>query len=98
MSKELRISFIDFSIELDEKTQVIYDRISKLINNSKNENLRALLLNLQKGIIDPMEVQANIVALQNYLLSEEAINLTDTEKEDLQRIVNELSDSTTISA
>lgn len=98
VSKELRISFIDFSIELDEKTQVIYDRISKLINNSKNENLRALLLNLQKGIIDPMEVQANIVALQNYLLSEEAINLTDTEKEDLQRIVNELSDSTTISA
>lgn len=98
LSKELKISFIDFSIKLDEKTQVIYDRISKLINNSKNENLRALLLNLQKWIIDPIEIQSNVVALQNYLLSEASMQLTDTEKEDLQRIVNELSDSTTISA
>jgi len=98
LSKELKISFIDFSIQLDEKTQVIYDRISKLINSSKNENLRALLLNLQKWIIDPIEVQSNVVALQNYLLSEDAIKLSDIEKQDVQRIVNELSDTTTISA
>jgi hypothetical protein len=37
LSKDLKISFIDFSIKLDEKTQVIYDRITKLINSTKNE-------------------------------------------------------------
>ncbi len=98
LSKEIVISFIDFSIDLDEKTQAIYDRITKLIHSTKNETLKSLLINLQKWIIDPLEVQSNIVAIQNYLLSEDSVSLSDKEKEEIQRIVNELSDSTTISA
>ncbi|HPC34694.1 MAG TPA: hypothetical protein PLP73_03440, partial [Candidatus Absconditabacterales bacterium] len=98
LSKDLKISFIDFSIKLDEKTQVIYDKITKLVNSSKNEGFKALLINLQKGIIDPTETQSNLVAVQNYLLDENVDSLTDDEKKEIQRIVNELSDSTSISA
>ncbi len=98
LSKDLKISFIDFSIKLDEKTQVIYDKITKLVNSSKNEWFKALLINLQKWIIDPTETQSNLVAVQNYLLDENVDSLTDDEKKEIQRIVNELSDSTSISA
>jgi len=98
LSKDLKISFIDFSINLDEKTQVIYDKITKLINNTKNEWFKALLINLQKWIIDPTETQSNLVAVQNYLLEESIDSLNDEEKQTIQRIVNELSDSTSISA
>ena len=98
LSKNLKVSFIDFSIKLDEKTQVIYDRITKLINNSTNEWFKALLINLQKWIIDPVETQANLVAVQNYLLDESVSSLTDEERKEIQRIINELSDSTSISA
>ena len=97
-SKEIQISFIDFSIELDEKTQFLYEKITKLINNTKNEWFKWLLINLQKWIVEPLEIQANIVALQNYLLSEASISLNEWEKKEIQEIINELSDSTTISA
>ncbi|HRX64256.1 MAG TPA: hypothetical protein P5060_04080, partial [Candidatus Absconditabacterales bacterium] len=98
ISKDLKISFLDFAIELDENTQVIYNKITKLINNVKDENVKALLINLQKGIIDPIEVESNIIAIQNYLVSNENIALNDQEKEDVNRVINELSNTTTISA
>ncbi len=98
ISKELKISFLDFSIELDEKTKVIYEKATELIMNIDDNNLRALLINLQKWIIDPMETQANIVAIQSYLISNTELLLSDQQKEDVQRIINELSDKTTISA
>ncbi|HKL44223.1 MAG TPA: PKD domain-containing protein [Candidatus Absconditabacterales bacterium] len=98
ISKKLKISFLDFSIELDEKTSAIYNKTSELIMNIKEESLKGLLLNLQKGILDPIEIQSNVVAIQNYLTTTEEINITDQQKEDLQRIINELGDETTISA
>lgn len=98
ISKKLKISFLDFSIELDEKTSAIYNKTSELIMNIKEESLKWLLLNLQKWILDPIEIQSNVVAIQNYLTTTEEINITDQQKEDLQRIINELWDETTISA
>lgn len=98
-SQEIRISFIDFSITLDEKTQVIYEKANKIIKTTTNEGIKALLINLQKWITDPTEVQSNVVALQNYLIDENNMwTLSDTDKESLQWVINELSDSTTISA
>jgi hypothetical protein len=48
-TKELIISFLDYAVELDETTKVIYSRITKLVNEiTSEENLRALLINLQK--------------------------------------------------
>jgi len=38
------------------------------------------------------------VAIQDYLISNTELNITDKQKEDTQRIVNELSDTTTVSA
>lgn len=98
VSKELRVSFLDFSIELDEKTKVIYDKATELIMNIQDDWLKWLLLNLQKWIIDPIEVQSNVVAIQNYLTTNEELQLTDQQREDVQRIINELSDETTVSA
>jgi hypothetical protein len=48
VSKELKISFLDFAIELDEKTKVIYDKVTQLILDIDNDSLKALLINLQK--------------------------------------------------
>jgi hypothetical protein len=98
ISKELKISFLDFDIELDEKTKVIYDKVTQLILNINNDNLKALLINLQKWILDPTEIQSNIIAIQNYLTENIELNLTDIQKEDIQRTINELSDKTTVSA
>ncbi len=98
ISKELKVSFLDFSIELDEKTKVIYEKVTELIVNINDDSLRALLINLQKGIIDPQEVQSNIIAIQNYLTENLELNLSDKQKEELQWVINELSDETTVSA
>jgi len=39
-----------------------------------------------------------VIALQDYLINEKSELLSDFEKEELQSILNELADSTTISA
>ena len=98
ITKELKVSFLDFAIELDEKTKVIYDKVTELILNINNDSLKALLINLQKWILDPIEIQSNIVAIQNYLLENAELGLSSLQKEDVQRVINELSDKTTISA
>lgn len=97
-TQDIKTTFIDFSIDLNEEEKIIYDKINKLINNMQDENIKALLLNLQKWIINPTEVQWNVVALQNYLTTQDISTLSDTQKEEIQRIINELSDSTTVSA
>lgn len=98
VSKDLKISFLDFSIELDEKTKAIYNKATELITNLEEQNLKWLLINLQKWIIDPIEIQSNIVAIQDYLVSNPELIISDKQKKDVQRIINELSDKTTISA
>ena len=99
VTKELTISFLDYAVQLDEKTKIIYNRITKLVNGIKNdESLRALLINLQKWILSKTETESNIIAIQQYVTETEKLNITDDQKEDLAWIVQELSDSTTISA
>lgn len=97
--KNLIISFLDYAIQLDENTKVIYNKLTSLIYGISDEDqLKALLLNLQKWILNKSENQSNVIAIQEYLTNHPTINLTDTEYEDLNRILAELTDSTTISA
>jgi hypothetical protein len=44
------------------------------------------------------ETESNIIAIQQYITETEKLNITDEQKEELSWIINELSDSTTISA
>jgi len=98
-SKNLIISFLDYSIQLDEQTKVIYNKLTSLIYGISDEDqFKALLINLQKWILNKTENQSNVVAIQEYLSQNPDVNLTDTERDDLNRILWQLTDSTTISA
>jgi len=76
----------------------IYNKVTEIIATTTDDNLKALLINLQKGIIDPIDTQSNVIAIQNYLTSDTELNISDKQKEDIQRVTNELSDKTTVSA
>lgn len=97
--RDLTINFLDYAIQLDENTKVIYNKLTALIYwISDEDQLKALLLNLQKWILNKSEIQGNVIAIQEYLANNPEVNLTDTEREDLSWILTELTDSTTISA
>ena len=98
-SQDIIISFLDYSINLDENTKVIYNKLTSLIYGiSDEDSLKTLLINLQKWILNKAENQGNVVAIQEYLTNNPNTNLTNTEKDDLNWILTELTDSTTISA
>lgn len=98
-SKNIIVSFLDYSIQLDEQTKAIYNKLTSLIYGISDEDqFKALLINLQKWILNQTENQSNVVAIQDYLSQNPDVNLTDTEKDDLNRILWKLTDSTTISA
>lgn len=98
-TKDINISFLDYAIQLDENTKVIYNKLVELINSISDEStLKSLLLNLQKWILNTAEVQSNVVAINEYLATTTDLNLTDAQMESLKWILNELSDSTTVSA
>ncbi len=96
--KEFSVSFLDYSIKLNEQDQEIYDQIADLLKTTKDENLKILLLNLQQGLVSEAEKEANTIALQEYLINWKDLNIEDDEKEKLMEIVNKLSNATVISA
>ena len=96
--KEFSVSFLDYSVKLNEEQQKMYDKISELLKTVSDENLRILLLNLQQWLISEKETEANTIALHDYLASDNKIEINDNQKEELWIIVNELSDATVLSA
>lgn len=103
ITKEIKTSFLDFDINLDEDTQIIYNQINSIIdsidNNEKaNESLLLLLINLRNNIIDKNQTRANVVALSEFLSKDQTNTISDKKKEDINSIITYLSDSTTISS
>lgn len=93
--QEFNVSFLDYWITLDEKTNSIYNKISEIMKSIKDENLKVLLLNTQSSITDEVATQANVVALQEYLRKEKT-DITDDQRNSIQEIIDWLSDSTVI--
>jgi len=96
--KEFSVSFLDYSIKLKDEEQAVYDKISWLLQNVEDENLRILLLNLQDWLISETETEANTIALQEYLNEEKNLKLDDVQKLEIQDLVGGLSNSTVVDA
>lgn len=88
--REFSVSFLDYSVKLDENIKEIYERLLKITNNVSDENLRILLLNLQNWLLSESETTTNTIALQEYLASDNKINIELDQKEELLDIINEL--------
>ena len=98
MYKEFSVSFLDYSVKLKDEEQAVYDKISWLLQNVEDENLRILLLNLQDWLISETETEANTIALQEYLNSEKNIKIDDAQKNEIQDLVGGLSNPTVVDA
>lgn len=103
LTKEIKTSFLDFDINLDEETQVIYNQINSIINgidnkDADNESLLLLLINLRNNIIDKNQTRANVVALSEFLSKNQAPNISENKKQDISSVITYLSDSTTVSS
>ena len=98
ISKEFSVSFLDYSIKLTADQQALYDKISGLLNDIEDDNLKILLLNLQEWIISDSETEANIIALQEYLLNQQNLDIDDTQKDEIAGVVNELSTAAVVDA
>lgn len=96
--KEFSVFFLDYSVKLSEEEQAAYDKISWLLQNVEDENLRILLLNLQDWLISETETEANTIALQEYLNNEKNLKIDDLQKNEIQDLVGELSNSTVVDA
>jgi len=97
-SREFSVSFLDYSIKLTEKQQEFYDKISALYLTVKDENLKKLLLNLKEWIVSETETEENVIAIYDYLTSENNIDIDDAQKQEISGIVNDLSNAAVVSA
>lgn len=96
--KEISVSFLDYSIKLTNEQQALYNRISEILKNVKDDDLKLLLLNLQDWLISESETEANTIALQEYLVNGRNVTLDSNQKDEISNIVNELSNATVVSA
>ena len=94
ISKNFAVSFLDYSVKLDNEKQKIYDKLSELIKNTKDENLKVLLINLQEWLISESETQANTIALHDYLQNQKTSTKDDTEIKEISGLLTTLSDDT----
>ncbi len=101
-SKPINVSFLDYDVEISEQQKKTSTEISNIINEldatvPANQDLIALLVNLQQNLLDEKATQANIIALQNFLDTNVEYVLEPWMEERLDSIVISLADSTVIS-
>lgn len=98
ISREFSVSFLDYSIELSEREQELYNKISELYDTVKDEDLKKLLLNLKEWIWDNSATDANVIAIYDYLTSGNNANIDDIQKQEIGNLVNDLSNSSVVAA
>ncbi len=98
MYKEFTVSFLDYSVELDEEKQKIYNKLWLLIKNTTDEDLKILLLNLQWWLLNDSETQANTIALHEYIENQKSSKKNETEVQEISWILDSLTDETVLSS
>ena len=98
ITKEFSVSFLDFSVKLDNEKQKIYNKLWEIIKNTKDENLKVLLINLQEWLISESETQANTIALHDYMQNQQSTVKDGAETNEISWILETLSDETVQSA
>ena len=98
MYKEFSVSFLDYSVKLDDEKQKIYDKLWQLIKDTKDEDLKVLLINLQWWLLNDSETQANTIALHEYLENQKKSKKDEAETQEISWIISSLSDNTVLSS
>jgi len=101
-SKDFIVNFLDFQIHLDPEMKELYDKIYDLIitidtSYDVNEYLKSLLISLKKWLLDDIDTKSTVVAIQNYLVTHDVV-LKDSQRDDLDIILIQLSDESVIAA
>jgi len=101
-SKDFTINFIDFEIDLDPETEELYKKTQSIIitidtNHKPNEFLKSMLISLKENLIDQIDTKATVVAIQDYRKTQD-IKLTEYEEDQLDSILNQLSDESVLAA
>ena len=99
ISKDIPIEFIDFNVEIATEKKEIYTLINKTIEEMPNEQpeIKSLLLLLRNAIIAGDETSSLILQI-NDIYENKKEEFSPTTKENLDKILQKLSDKTTISA
>lgn len=102
LSRDFTVSFLDVWALMDDETKILYQDIMKLINwidisISENQSLKNLLINLQRNLIDTINLQSDLVAVWDYVKNNE-IKLTPTQSELLDSIISRLNDRASVAA
>ncbi|MFA5747732.1 MAG: PKD domain-containing protein [Candidatus Absconditabacterales bacterium] len=105
ISKDFSISFLDFDVELDSETLIIYKDVQLLIDSIKETNItgstestfKILLVNLRDGLIDKINTKSNLVSIKDFLQKNE-IKLSNEQNTILQSIFTKLTDKSVAAA
>lgn len=98
MYKEFTVSFLDYSVKLDEEKQKIYEKLDKIIKETEDEDLKVLLINLQWWLLNESETQANTIALHEYLENQKKSKKDEAETQEISWILSSLTDETVLSS
>ena len=102
VSKDFTVNFLDFEVRLEPAMEEIYEKVSKIITSidtthPDNEYLKTLLISLKEWLIDEIDTKSNVVSINDYIATHK-VQLTQKEKQDIEVIITELSDSSVIAS
>lgn len=90
-TQDFVVSFLDFSLELDEKTKQAYELINEIIGSidptlTNNQFLVDQLVALKESVLDKADVSAVIVSIQDSLNTQN-LTLSTNEKEKIDTLI-----------
>jgi len=105
VSKDFKVNFLDFEVELDAKAKAVYDDITALLNTMEGElrwsgehkTFKTLLTSLRDGLGDANNSKANLVQVTDYM-EKNTLTLTDDQKQRIDSISAVLSDKSVVAA
>jgi hypothetical protein len=100
--KNFSVNFEGYDVVMDQTNLLLYQDITTLMNgivdnNVGNADLKLLLDDLRKNLLDKNQTSATVIAIQTHL-TEAAIYIDQTQKDLLDSILIRLSNIDTISA
>ncbi len=95
-SKDIKINFLDFDIDMPDDVLEIYDNLTDIINELSNDwqqgHLRTLLINLRNNIASGAGTDSLVIQIYDWI-DENQWNLSYDIQEDIIEIMDYLTDS-----
>jgi len=95
-TQDFLVSFLDFELELDEKTLQIIKRVDTILETidrdvPANQYLIDQLIALKESVLDKNDVRAIVVSIDNTLNNQELV-LSENEQTNIANIINSFED------